>query len=379
MRRLIRSTLWTLLCSVPLWATNGDHLIGVGPKARAMGGVGIGAYHGAESLLINPAMIGRAERDELFLGATVFMPDVQSDIGGGYVQSKNDLNVIPGVSYVDNVDGSFFWGIGALGTAGMGVDYRGSAANLNMYTKLELMQFAVPLVYRTEWFSFGVTPVAQYGRLKIRYTGSTTPEESSDFNVGYQLGIATKMENLCLGAVYKSAIDMTYEGQLSTAMFDFTGIAGFSDHLEQPYEIGIGIGYRYGRHKLAVDYKVIGWEDAAGYKSFGWQDQKVYILGYEYQAEAWAVRTGYNHAKSPIRDRGAAGAIENTLNLLGFPAIVEDHYTFGFSKNLGKDARVDVAYTYAPNVTQTYQSMFGQDVSTRHAQRALTIGIVQKY
>ena len=39
------------------YATNGSNLIGVGAKARGMGGVGIGVSHGAESALVNPAMI----------------------------------------------------------------------------------------------------------------------------------------------------------------------------------------------------------------------------------------------------------------------------------------------------------------------------------
>jgi long-chain fatty acid transport protein len=41
----------SLLTSTLLHATNGDNLIGVGTKARGMGGAGIGVSHCAESTL----------------------------------------------------------------------------------------------------------------------------------------------------------------------------------------------------------------------------------------------------------------------------------------------------------------------------------------
>jgi len=48
----------SLLTSTLLHATNGDNLIGVGTKARGMGGAGIGISHCAESTLQNLAPCG---------------------------------------------------------------------------------------------------------------------------------------------------------------------------------------------------------------------------------------------------------------------------------------------------------------------------------
>jgi len=71
------------LSATSAFATNGDHLIGLGAKARGMGGVGIGMSHGAESALVNPAMITSVKGNEVSFGGTIFMPDVAADMGYG--------------------------------------------------------------------------------------------------------------------------------------------------------------------------------------------------------------------------------------------------------------------------------------------------------
>ena len=43
------------MSATSVFATNGDSLIGLGAKSRAMGGTGIAHYNGAESATSNPA------------------------------------------------------------------------------------------------------------------------------------------------------------------------------------------------------------------------------------------------------------------------------------------------------------------------------------
>ncbi len=237
------------LSATSAFATNGDHLIGMGAKARGMGGIGIGMSHGAETALSNPALITSVKGTEISFGGTVFMPDVQTNMGGGFSTSDADLSVIPEVAVASKASDNFWWGVGMYGVAGMGTDYRdatGATANMWMVTNLQLMQFAVPLAYKADGFSLGIAPVLQYGSLDINYdmaahldggAASSTKGVAQDFGVGYNIGAAYEMDGLTVGASYKSAIDMTYKGQISQAMFDFTGNLG-SDDLEQPAEIG---------------------------------------------------------------------------------------------------------------------------------------------
>jgi len=393
------------LSATSAFATNGDHLIGMGAKARGMGGIGIGMSHGAETALSNPALITSVKGTEVSFGGTIFMPDVKTSFGAAYVESDADLSVIPEVAIASKVSDNFYMGVGMFGVAGMGTDYRDATgaqtSNFNMVTNLQLMQFAVPLAYKADGFSIGVAPVLQYGSLDINYQGTLDATNYSmgyptvsggagvaqDFGFGVNVGAAYEMSGLTLGASYKSAIDMEYKGQLTGAMAAFQAFGLLtnlnSDHLEQPAEIGVGASFTEQGHTFAVDYKQIKWSDAKGYKDFGWDDQNVFIVGYQYAQDNWAARLGYNHASNCVKEQNGAtgdGAALNMFNLLGFPAIVEDHYTVGGSYAFSKMTSLDLAYVYTPEVTETYSmaafSAFGPmnptSVSTKHSQQGVT-------
>jgi long-chain fatty acid transport protein len=402
------------------FATNGDHLIGLGSKARGMGGVGIGMSHGAESALVNPALISSVKGNEISFGGTLFMPDVQANMGAGASSSAADMSMIPEVSLASKVTDNFYWGIGMWGVAGMGVDYRdesGYTANMNMVTNLQLMQFGVPLTYAASGFSVGITPILQYGALDINYDmtamggGQTGAGVAQDLAFGYNLGAAYEMSGFTIGVAYKSAIEMDYNGQLSSATQPFVDFGIFpgamEDLLEQPSEIGVGASYVMGEHTIAFDYKQIKWSDAKGYDSFGWEDQDVMAIGYQYQADGWALRVGYNQADNPISDIGAmtiaqaqaasmaegnatpetiqAGMMKyfggnaiNMFNLLGFPATVESHITIGGTYEFSKTTSLDLAYVMAQETDTTLMTMpdmtSGMDGSTTvtHSQSAVS-------
>jgi long-chain fatty acid transport protein len=371
------------------FATNGSTMIATGAKATGMAGVGIGMSHGAESALVNPALITSVKDTEVSFGGTFFMPNVSNDAGngGGYVDSKADLSVVPAVAIASKISDNLYIGAGMWGTAGMGVDYRDSAANLHMVTNLQLMQFGIPVAYKVAGFSVAVTPLLQYGALDINYandqagTSSSTQGVAQDLKFGYNIGLAYEVSGFTVGAVYKSQIDMEYNGQISQAMHDFTGApaSAFSDKLSTPAELGLGVSYAYGANTVALDYKQIKWSDAKGYEDFAWDDQNVVSIGYEYASKSWAARAGYNYASSPISEQtGANGGLINTFNLLGFPAIIESHYALGGTYNFSKMTSMDLAYVYSPEVTDTYSntgySATGK-ISTKHSQSGLSAQI----
>jgi long-chain fatty acid transport protein len=405
-------------------ATNGDHLIGLGAKSRGMGGTAIGISHGAESGLSNAALITTVKGSEISFGGTLFMPKVAADMGAGSSDSAADLSMIPEVSIATRVNDNFFWGIGMWGTAGMGVDYRdesGYTSNMNMVTNLQLMQFGVPLAYANSGFSIGITPILQYGALDINYktnlghaqmdqTGAVVGPVGAesvgngvaqDLAFGYNIGLAYQTSGITIGAVYKSAIEMEYKGQLSAATQPFVdgGIfpGAMADKLEQPSEMGVGASYEFSGNTVALDYKKINWSSAKGYEDFGWDDQNVISIGYQYATNDFALRVGYNRADNPISDAGAmtmaeAGAAAggmptpnyfggnalNTFNLLGFPATVESHMTIGGTYNFSETMSLDLAYVYAPETTTKLLTMpdmtTGQDMYTEvtHSQSGVS-------
>jgi len=375
------------LSATSAFATNGDNLIGVGAKARGMGGIGIGMSHGAESALANPAMISTVKGTEVSFGGTVFMPDVSTNTGtgmsAGFIDSDADLSVIPEVAVAQKISDSFTWGIGMFGTAGMGVDYRDETTqtgNFNMVTNLQLMQFAVPLAYSTNGLTVAVAPIMQYGSLDINFNNGANRGSgvAQDLGLGYSIGAGYSIGDLTVGAVYKSAIAMTYDRVLTTAASAF-GLNNITNTLEQPAEAGIGASYKMGASTFGIDYKQIQWGSAEGYEQFMWEDQDVISVGYEYDAGNWAARVGYNHANSPIKEQNGAtatGAALNILNLLGFPAIVEDHYTIGGTYEFTKTTSVDVAYAYSPEVEESFGGTgagLAGNITTKHSQQAMSV------
>ncbi len=157
----------TLIGSMALFATNGDSLIGLGAKSRAMGGVGIATFYGAENVLSNPALISKLKSNEIDFGATYFAPTIKTNGS----KSKADKNVIPEVSVAGRINDSVVYGIGMYGSAGMGVDFRdsGNASLMKSRTNLLLMKFAPAVAYHSGNFAFGFAPVVQYGSLDISY------------------------------------------------------------------------------------------------------------------------------------------------------------------------------------------------------------------
>ena len=392
------------------FATNGDVLIGIGAKARGMGGVGIGMSHGAESALSNPALITSVKGSEIAFGGTIFMPDVEVNMGVAQ-ESEADMNVIPSVSIATELGDGMYVGVGMWGTAGMGTDYRGKAGTFNMVTNLQLMQFGVPVAYEQDGLSVAVMPLLQYGALDINYDGvldtatftgtpgttadvATSSGVAQDLAFGFTLGASYELDGLTLGAVYKSAIEMNYKDVLPNAGAPFAafGLFGgqtFDSVLEQPAEIGIGASYVLGDHTVAVDVKEIQYGSAKGYQDFGWEDQTVVAIGYEYNAGDWSARAGYNYGKNPIKEQApnvgpdGSGSALNMFNLLGFPGIVEQHISLGGTYQVSKQVSFDLALGMALETEETYSMAafagFGPtnptSIKTTHSQTSVSFGV----
>jgi long-chain fatty acid transport protein len=85
-----------------------------------------------------------------------------------------------------------------------------------------------------------------------------------------------------------------------------------------------------------------------------WDDQTVFQIGGAYKVnEKLTLRAGLNMAENPIPNA--------TMHYL-FPAIVEDHYTFGVGYALDKMSDINFALQHGADVKQT-NSTFGYTVS----------------
>ncbi len=375
----------SLLAATMLHATNGDNLIGVGTQSRAMGGVGVGMGVGTDSVFRNPAWIVDTKGFNASFGATAFMPDVKAKVGpfpmagnGQEGTSNADFSIIPSVSHSDHITEDLAYGVGMFGVSGMGADYRNDDPNkglANMRTSLQYMRFVPSISYKVDNWRLGAGLSVAYGALNMSALTPNNPMDptqgyaqrgggvSEDYGVGAQVGVGYHvMPGLTLGAYYQTQINTKYED-----VFDFNNDGVYDDlKLSQPAEAGIGIGYSdscYG-YTIALDYRKIFWSNADGYDAFQWDDQDVIALGGSYKvSQDLILRAGYNYAKSPLSDKTFKPATVSGVpfqafniayfNTLGFPAYSESHITAGLSYELSKTTGFDLAYVYAPKVTES--------------------------
>ncbi|OYZ30687.1 MAG: hypothetical protein B7Y30_12225, partial [Campylobacterales bacterium 16-40-21] len=165
------------LTSTAAFATNGDNLIGLGAKSRAMGGTGTAHYNGAESATSNPALITKSKGTQFTFGGTYFSPDVEVKTAGTQGGANNltatsdaKHNIIPYVALTENLGNGFAIGTSMFGSAGMGTDWRsgngaignpsiGDMGLYSMRSNLLLLKFSVPVAYGQDNWSVGVAPV----------------------------------------------------------------------------------------------------------------------------------------------------------------------------------------------------------------------------
>ena len=383
------------------FATNGTNLIGYGAKSRAMGGTAISNFNGAESAFANPALITQSEKTtEVTIGATLLMPDVtfeadanaNTNLMGGMPMSATEdsstagYGMIPSVAVINKVDDSFAWGLALYGVGGMGVDYRTTTPDsaityMGANDNLMLMRMSVPLAYTVAGFSVGIAPVIEYGALSMD-TGVTT-----DIAIGFEIGAAYTIAGVSLGLDYKSAVTHDFENTFNS---DMTGTAVQSE-LDTPAVIGLGVSYEIAGSTSSFDYKNIAYGSAKGFEDFLWEDQNVFALGYEYAAEAWAVRAGFNYGASPLAtDIAADGSNMDPIvgSLAMFPAVCESHYTVGGSYNFTEIISADLAFMYAtgsataetPDMTGAFPGAAGAgEITATNDQTALSFALNYAY
>jgi long-chain fatty acid transport protein len=392
-------------------ATNGDNLIGIGPVARSMGGVGIASPQDAISAVFaNPASmcVGPYCPSSSFdFAGTLFMPHVKAEVQHATSTAKDDSAstpyAIPAIGISTPITDKLpLWrfGIAAYGVSGLGVDYRGGdldnakaydfgpAAGENRYaplvqgeyTSLQIMKFAPAVgVLLTDKLSLGMAVHIDYAMLDLR--GGTSP----DYTAGIQLGaIFMPTNNINIGLSYTSPQEAVH-GNINLPNLDTL-------KLESPHQLGLGVSYDIPEAmNLLVegDVKWLNWSDANGYKDFDWRDQWVYAVGFQVEPKKnLFLRAGFNYAKNPVKEHdgfvgafGAAGPMDvvsvqgtpfpryyyETFRIIGFPAIVEKHLTLGAGYRFTERFSMNLGYMHAfeKSISESGTDPFNQPVTLK--------------
>lgn len=399
------------ILAVPAWATNGDNLIAIGPVARAMGGVGIAAPQDAiSSVFANPAAMNFAPFctcTEFDFAGTLFMPHVQSEIinanGTINATSSSQVYAIPaiGLSVPMSKDIPLRFGIAAYGASGLGVDYRGTSLDTTFpngypliagtYTQLMIMKFAPAISYKpSDKLSVGIALQTDYSSLDLRNGGS------SNYGYGAQLGVIVRpIDVVTVGLTYLTPQQINYKNVL------LFGSTQAELDLTSPQTIGFGVAYESpGTRNVLVEGNVkwVNWAGAGGYKDFDWKDQWVFAIGAQVKPiEKLYLRAGFNYAKSPLSDHNGfngTGSVNvqgttmptyyyETFRVIGFPAVVESHLTFGVGYDFTPDFGVHLGYMYAfeNNIIESGTNIVGQPVTlqSKLSESSMDFGLTWKF
>jgi long-chain fatty acid transport protein len=279
------------------------------------------------------------------------------------------------------------FGLAAYGSSGMGVDYRNTAldqprfANFGGYpliagefTQLQIMKFAPAVSFQpTDNLSLGLTGHIDYATLDLRGGSST------NYGFGAQLGVVYKpLKQISLGATYLTPQNVKHERVID---FDGDGTADTLE-LEAPQQVGLGVAYELIPNKFLIELngKWINWANAKGYSDFDWEDQYVFSLGAQFKpTPKLAFRAGYDYGNNPVKEHNNFAGTSmkqvqgksmptyyyETFRIIGFPAIVQNHLTFGIGYEFNKNFSINLGYMYAfgETISESGTALNGQPVT----------------
>ena len=318
--------------------------------------------------------------------------------GNQSIDSDNEAFLIPQYGQNWMLDSESSIGLSIYGNGGMNTEYKGGFAILGPTgtatqfpgtygagtAGVDLAQLFITTTYSrkiSSTASWGISGIVAYQTFEAKglanFGGfSLDPSKlsnnggDSSTGIGIRLGIQGEVApGVTLGASIQPKIDM--------GEFDkYAGLFAENGDFDIPSTWTLGLAWHIsGSRVFQIDVQQINYEDVAAVSNpfstltdgsscipsptggtgagclggangagFGWEDMTIVKLGYEWQKDSdWTWRLGYSFGDQPIPEN------EMLFNILA-PGVMEDHFTFGFTRVLDSDSSVNFALMIAPNV-----------------------------
>lgn len=235
--------------------------------------------------------------------------------------------------------------------------------------------------------SIGVSPLLGYQRFKAEglqgfsaYSSDmsklTNNGYDSAYGFGVRIGYMGKLNNMItVGAAYSTKIDMS--------KFDkYKGLFAEQGDFDMPENWNLGIAIKpTPATTVALDYQRINYSGVKSVgnssrtacdgvmtaacmggiantlggdngRGFGYGDVDVVKLGAEYAySEKLTLRAGYSRTNNPISPSDV------TFNIIA-PAVIQDHYTLGFTYALDKASEITMSYMHAQENSVSGETLF---------------------
>lgn len=388
------------------FATNGYFAIGYGAGSEGIGGVGVTTPQDALCVGGNPACLSEFERPQFDVGAALFDARRRSGIADATLGTGNSWSgvntfIIPGMGFVFPFNDTLTFGFAMIGNGGMDTTYRPNFfSNISPpsteYLGVNMMQLFVPITVTYKFGkgqAFGVSVVparARFWAQGFQKFDSTvwTSSEGNVTNKGhdYSNGLGARIGWLGHFADDKVSLGVTWASKVYMHKFDlYKGLFAGAGSFDVPENYAVGIAVKPVENwTVALDVQKILYSDVPSVGNrgpvpngglpvgpnkmglpsgigFGWTDMDVYKLGVVYKySDDLTLRAGYNYGKQPIP------ADQLTMSIVA-PGVSEEHYTLGFTYNLGEqsilgfgsEGAFTFAYVHSPTKRLTGPSLDG--------------------
>ena len=326
-------------------------------------------------------------------------------IGPNDIDSERDFFLIPHASLNYMLNDTSSIGASIYGHGGLNTHWRGGTATFDPdgpgpapvgtfpgtfgdgTAASDLNQLFINFTYSqkvNDNFSFGLGPIIGIQSIRLeglgnfaaftetfnRSGGTQMPENLTDNKREYSYGYGAKIgalwdvnDTLSLGAAFQSRIymdkfddysdlfpnngevDIPENMTLGFAIKPAEKITFLFDFQKIWYSNVDAIGNKFGNIQNCPAFGGTDFESCLGgdrSPGFGWNDMEIYKFGMQYDLNNnWTLRAGYSDTNQPIDDS------EILFNLLS-PAVLEEHYTAGLSRQIGEDSELSTSFLWAP-------------------------------
>ncbi|EOD77991.1 Long-chain fatty acid transport protein [Grimontia indica] len=342
----------------------------------------------------NPAAMTMFDSAQVSGGLSFIQPDVDASVdslngnpGSAVPNTTSEHSdvapdaIVPYAHYVDPINDKMAWGVSVFSNFGLSTEYPTDSvgAAIGGQTELVTINFAGNFAYKiSEQLSLGLGVNAIYADAELKrqygglYTslGASSPSDELAYLAGDGWGFGWNVGGLWefddknrLGVGYRSAVDITLEGDYRGSSTAFVGKTGQT----VPGELELNLpdifefsGY-HGFDQWALHYSVmrIGWSSfqelratssAADCSRLGiepgvclqkdekWEDSWRYAIGATYFLNNnWTLRAGYAIDESPVPD---------SHRTLSIPDTERHWYSLGATYDSGSNWSIDAGFAY---------------------------------
>jgi long-chain fatty acid transport protein len=384
---------FALLFSTIIYAQAGHIMQGVGAVNMSMGGAATAQpLDISGAMQWNPATLSTFD-DKIFkfdLGLFFSSPELFStapefdsmgptgNFFSGNTKDDRGVSPMPALAMVwGKEDSKHTFGASAFGISGFGVTFPESMTNpINMpqpngFGHIEsdymLLQVGVTWAYElSDKFSIGIEPTFNYAALELAPNPTSNPsmtagypstDKASATGIGAQFGLFYDSgTGFKAGASYKTTQKFSKFEFENTYLDNSTSKNEFQ--MDYPSILSFGLGYSKGDFDLALDYRMVdyentdgfsktGWTPTASVAGFGWENISILSAGIQYKGvDKLPLRLGYTSSTNPINESVAFFNIPAT-------AIIKNAFQLGLSYEANDNWCIDAVYHYGSSGDKT--------------------------